>query len=457
MLQGSELVRYSDHLDGGGPQLVEHACRLGAEGLIAKRADQPYRSGRSTSWLKIKCEAREEVVIGGFTPVRGGGDGLGALVVGHYEGSALRYAGRVGTGWDAGEERRLLADLRTLRRPTMPFDHVPPLMCRGVQWVEPRFVAEVRYQERTPDGMLRHARWLGMRDDRKAASVVRERPIGLTAPQRVGKVRLSHPERVVIADPPTTKADIWRYYTVMADHLLPGVSGRPLSVVRCPSGAEGDCFFQRHLMKGMPKAVHPVLTQGSQGAEEYFAIEDIEGLLALVQYGAIEFHVWGVRTDRLDRPDRMVFDLDPGEGVDWVRVVAGALELRDRLALLGLASFARTTGGKGLHVVVPIERRTGWPIVKRFAADMAKVLAADSPARYTAKLAKAARHGRIFIDYLRNEDGATAVASYSVRARPGAAVAMPVSWEEVDFCVGSERVQPKLDTGNCQLTPRPVE
>lgn len=432
LLAGSELIRYSDHIPGSGHDLVQHACRLGAEGLIAKRSDQPYRSGRSTVWLKIKCEAREEVVIGGFTPVRGRQGGLGALVVGHHEGGQLRYAGRVGTGWDAQDEERLLVALHPLRRPTMPFDQVPPLMRRRVQWVEPRLVAEVRYQERTPDGMLRHARWLGMREDREAKSVVREAPVERAVPERVGKVGLSHPERVVLAEPPTTKADVWRYYHMMSGYVLPGIAGRPLSVIRCPSGAEGACFFQRHLMNGMPKAVRPVLARGSEGEEEYFAVDDLEGLLALVQFGAIELHPWGVRADRLDRPDRLVFDLDPADGLAWDRVTAAALELRDRLAALGLESWPRTTGGKGLHVVVPIERRHGWPAAKRFAAGIAKAMAAESPDRYTAKLAKAARNGRIFIDYLRNEDGATAVASYSVRARPGATVAMPVSWAEVN-------------------------
>lgn len=439
LLPGSELIRYSDHLSGATAELIEHACRLGAEGLIAKRADQPYRSGRSTGWLKVKCSAREEVVIGGFTPVRGRRDGLGALVVGHHEGAQLHYAGRVGTGWDERDQEQILAALKPLRRSSMPFDEVPSLMRRRVQWVEPRLVAEVEYRERTPDGMLRHARWLGMREDRAAATVVKEVAAMPTAPDRVGKVRLSHPERVVIAEPATTKADVWGYYHAMAGHVLPGIAGRPLSVVRCPSGADGDCFFQRHLMNGMPRSVRPVLAQGSKGEEEYFAVDDLEGLLALVQFGAIELHPWGVHADRLDRPDLLVFDLDPAEGLDWVKVISAAQELRERLAGMGLESFPRTTGGKGLHVVVPIERRHGWPAAKAFAARLAKSMAADSPGDYTATMAKAARKGRIFIDYLRNEDGATAVASYSLRARPGATVAMPLSWAEVDGTLDPRR------------------
>ncbi len=425
LLHGSRVIRYSDHVGGAGDELLRHACGLGAEGLIAKRADRPYRSGRGRDWLKLKCAAREEVVIGGYTPVRGRKGGLGALAVGHEVEGRLVYAGRVGTGWDAADEERILAALEPLRRATMPFDAVPAAMRRGVRWVEPRLLAAVRYQERTPDGMLRHASWLGMREDLVSGSAERNVPL------RVGRVRLSSADRVVIAEPPTTKGDVWNYYRAMGDRVLAGIAGRPLSVLRCPSGAEGACFFQRHLMRGMPKSVRPVAVAGKEGPEEYFAVDELEGLLALVQFGAIELHPWGVRTDRLDRPDRLVFDLDPAEGLDWALVVAAAHDLRARLDAMGLASFARTTGGKGLHVVVPIERRQGWPGAKRFAAGLARSMATDSPGRYTAKLAKAARRGRIFIDYLRNENGATAVGSYSLRARPGATVAMPVAWDEV--------------------------
>jgi bifunctional non-homologous end joining protein LigD len=426
------VLRYSEHVGGRGKELLQHACRLGAEGLIAKRGDQPYRSGRGTSWLKVKCEAaRTELVIGGYTPARGRQGGLGALLVGTPHCGGLLYAGKVGTGWDSAAESRILAALGPLRRADMPFKGaVPPAVRRGARWVEPRLVAEVRFQEWTPDGMLRHARWLGMGEGGQTGSGASRTAPGGKAPRpSFGKLRLSHPERVVLADPPTTKADVWAYYTAVAGHLLPGVAGRPLSVIRCPSGAEGGCFFQRHLMPGMPKVVRPV--RAVDGEEAYFAVDDLEGVLALVQFGAIELHPWGSRADRPDRPDRLVFDLDPAEGLSRERVTAAALELRERLRAVGLESFARTTGGKGLHVVVPIERRHGWAAAKRFTAGMARAMAADSPGRFTAKLAKAARTGRTFVDYLRNEHGATAVASYSLRARPGASVATPVSWDEV--------------------------
>jgi bifunctional non-homologous end joining protein LigD len=268
-----------------------------------------------------------------------------------------------------------------------------------------------------------------MREDLNGAS---DRQQMAPAPQRMGRVRLTNPDRVVLPDPPTTKADVWAYYRTLADRVLAGIAGRPLSVLRCPSGAEGPCFFQRHLMRGMPRSIRPVTVSGRTGPEEYFTVEDQAGLLALVQFGVVELHPWGVRADRLNRPDRLVFDLDPAAGLAWPKVVGAARELRERLDALGLISFARTTGGKGLHVVVPMERRCGWPAAKRFAAGLARSIAADSPDRYTAKLAKAARRGRIFIDYLRNENGASAIASYSLRARRGATVATPIDWSEVD-------------------------
>jgi bifunctional non-homologous end joining protein LigD len=433
---GDGTIRYSEHVLGRGGELREAACRLGAEGLIAKRADAPYRSGRTTSWLKIKCTARQEVVVGGFTHVRGRRSGLGALLVGTHEGDrrGLTFAGKVGTGWGEEEAQRILAALEPLRQAQSPFAAVPALVRRGACWVDPRLVAEVRFQEWTPDGRLRHARWVGLREDRAASTVRRERPPPVPPPgaaPRVGSVRLTNPDRVVLTGPPRSKADLWRYYAAVADRLLPELAGRPLSVVRCPSGAEGACFYQRHRTEGMPPAIRPVPTPEGKAREDYFAIDDADGLLALVQFGAVELHPWGARADRPDRPDRLVFDLDPAEGLGWPKVVEAAHELRQRLLALRLRSFPRTTGGKGLHLVVPIERRDGWPAAKAFAAGLARAMAEDSPARYTANLAKAARRGRVFVDYLRNEHGATAVASYSVRARPGALVATPVGWEQV--------------------------
>ena len=282
LLRGSEIIRYSEHVVGSGAVLLRHACELGAEGLIAKRAGRPYRSGRSDDWLKLKCASRLQAVIGGFTPLRGRPGGLGALVLGEWAGGRLIHVGRVGTGWREQDARRILAALEPLRRDDMPFDAVPAAMRRGVRWVEPRYRAEVRFQERTRDGMLRHASWLGLREDPVSEAE------SATIPRRLGRVRLSSADRVMIAEPPTTKGDLWSYYRTMADRVLAGIADRPLSVLRCPSGAAGDRFFQRHLMRGMPKSVRPVTVAGKSGAEEYFAVDDAEGLLALVQFGAVE-------------------------------------------------------------------------------------------------------------------------------------------------------------------------
>jgi bifunctional non-homologous end joining protein LigD len=433
--KGSSL-RYSDHVLGSGPEMWTQACRLGAEGIIAKRADAPYRSGRTKSWLKVKCTGRQEVVIGGYTPQKGTSGGLGALLTGVRDDGKLTFAGKVGTGWDRAEAERLLAAMEPLRQPASPFAAVPPDARRGARWLRPELVAEIRFADWTPDGRLRHASYQGLREDRDAATVTREQPAApprpSAGPLTVAGVRISHADRLVIADPPVSKGDLARYYEAVAPRLLPEIAGRPLSLIRCPSTLNEGCFYQRHRTAGMPDTIRPVMAQrGARDPEPYFAVDTLEGLIALVQFGGVELHPWGCRADRPDRPDRLVFDLDPAPDLPWPRVIEAAHDLRQRLAALKLQSFPKTTGGKGLHLVVPIDRRHEWPAAKAFAADLARKMAAESPRLYTATLAKSARRGRIFIDYLRNERGSTAVAAYSIRSRPGAPVAMPVTWEEV--------------------------
>lgn len=430
-------VRYSDHLIGSGPAMAAQACRLGAEGIIAKRVDAPYRSGRTSSWLKVKCVGRQEVVIGGYTPRKGSTGGLGALLTGVWENGQLVFAGKVGTGWDREGAARLLGALEPLRQPAPPFASVPADARRGARWLRPELVAEVRFGDWTPDGRLRHASFQGLREDRDPRSISRERPAAPPSPARPGpltiaRVPISHAERLVVTDPPVSKGDLARYYEAVAPRILPEIAGRPLSLIRCPSSLAAGCFYQRHRTAGMPDSIRPVMAQrGRREPEPYLAVDTLEGLIALVQLGGVELHPWGCRADRVERPDRLVFDLDPAPDLPWPRVIEAAHELRQRLEAMSLRSFPKTTGGKGLHLVVPIDRRHDWPAAKTFAADLARRTAAESPRRYTATLAKSARRGRIFIDYLRNERGSTAVAAYSVRSRPGAPVAMPLSWEEV--------------------------
>ena len=320
-----------------------------------------------------------------------------------------------------------------------PFARLPTAARRGARWVRPELVAEVRFQTWTADGMLRHASFQGLREDREPASVVHEQARSAAAvPSSAAPmqsrtlelhgVRISSADRPVLDRPRLTKGDVARYYAAMAELILPQVAGRPLSVIRCPERLDQGCFYQRHRAAGMPAAIRTVPGAGRDGKQPFLAIDDAQGLLALIQFGAIELHPNGARADRPERPDRLVFDLDPAEGLPFARVVAAAHELRERLRQLGLESFPRTTGGKGLHLVVPIERRHDWPEAKAFAGGLARAMQADSPDRYTAVLAKAARAGRIFVDYLRNDRTATAVASYSLRGRAHAPVAMPLGW-----------------------------
>jgi bifunctional non-homologous end joining protein LigD len=422
-------LRYSDHIEGRGQQVFRRSCEYALEGTVSKRRDSPYRSGRGTDWVKVKCQKRQEFVVGGFTDPRGSRQGLGSLLLGVHEQSRLIYAGKVGTGFSESLLRELRATLGALSRPDSPFDSpVPRAESRGAHWVEPRLVAEVSFSNWTRDHRLRHPSFLGLREDKPAARVVREAPA----------VRLTHPERVLYPDAGITKADLARYYEEIAPRLLPHIEGRLLALVRCPDGVGGPCFYQKRPPEGAPPSI--------QRAEGGVFLDDKAGLVALAQLGVLEIHPWGSRLEDLELPDRCTFDLDPGPGVRWADVVRAARDVRDWLRDLGLESFVKTTGGKGLHVVLPLERGPTWGELKAFAARVAWELAARHPDRYTASLSKSARAGRIFIDYLRNGRGATAVAPYSPRARAGAPVSVPLAWKDLT---------PALDPGRFTVPSLP--
>lgn len=457
---GARRIRYSDHVVGHGADFQRQACGFGVEGIISKRRRGKHRPGRSRNWRKIKCWQQQEFVVGGYTDPAGGRTGFGSLLLGVYDRAGeLVYAGRVGTGFTDQSLRDIHARLRRLECDRPPFTRGPVAAGEAdVHWVEPELVAEVAFAEWTRDGVLRHPSFKGLREDRPAREVVRERGGGAgsgdgrAAPRRaqpeaaldaapdlpealmrgtVAGVRLTNPDRVFYPDVGVTKAELAARYAALADRILPRLAGRPLTLVRCPSGVGGDCFFQKHAGEGMPAPIGRVDVKEEAGEAPYMYIRDAASLVSLFQMGALELHVWGARVDALERPDRIVFDLDPGPGVDWRRVVQAARELRLRLLGLGLASFVKTTGGKGLHVVVPLKPATTWEKLKDFAQAVAETMASASPDRYTARLAKSRRRNRIFIDYLRNTRGATAVAPYSPRARPGALVAMPLRWDEL--------------------------
>jgi bifunctional non-homologous end joining protein LigD len=439
---GQGQIRYGDHVDAEGATVLTQACALGAEGIVSKQVDAPYRSGRHTSWRKVKCLGRSELLVCGWSSRN---QDLSALLLADPDSEPLRYAGKVGTGFTEADRAALLQELQPLRIEA-PAVRDPPRAPRGdeLHWVRPEVLVEVRYAGWTEDGRLRHPSFEGLRLDKRAEASREGAPPKASregappkasregappqAPAPLPAVRVSSAGRVVYPALGITKGEVAAWAVHMAPAMLPGVVDRPLSLVRCPTGVDNPCFFQKH-RENLPDSVLPVEVPGQD--QPYVQIRDAEGLLALFQHGVLEVHPWGARSDRPDRPDRLVMDLDPDEGLPFAAVVRAAVSLRERLEALGLHSFVRTTGGKGLHVVVPIERRTSWADAKAFTRGLAEAMVAHEPAAYTAVMRKAKRRGKIYVDYLRNGEGSTAIASWSPRARPGATVAVPLRWEDL--------------------------
>ncbi|MFO1056542.1 MAG: DNA ligase D [Dongiaceae bacterium] len=421
-------LRYSEHLEGDGDTIFRHACRLGLEGIVSKKLAAPYRSGRVATWLKRKCADRDPFVIAGYVASSVARQSVGALVLGEHQDGRLAPVGHVGSGFTAESARELWRRLDPLRRKAPVFKD-PNAEGKGVVWVEPRLVAEIEYRGRSANGLIRHAVFRELAEGRDPAAIAGAPPRSRGKQEASMPVKLTNPGRLLWPEQGITKQGLAEFYAEIAPWILPHVAGRPLSLVRCPEGVGKDCFFQKHRWAGIGAGVRQVAVPGDE--EPMLAIDDLEGLLALVQAGVLEIHPWGATADAPDRPDRATIDLDPGEGVPWERVIAAALEVRDRLAADGLASFVKTTGGKGLHVVFPLRPEAGWDALKAYTRGLAERMAADHPDRYTANMAKRVRDRRIFVDYLRNGLGATAVGAYSTRARPGAAVATPLAWEEL--------------------------
>lgn len=430
LAQRGPILRYSEHVRGRGAEFFRQACALGLEGVVSKRADAAYRSGRSRDWLKTKCTAQQEFVIGGFTEPSGARHHLGALLVGLWKDGQLVYSGKVGTGFTERSLAELHEKLAPLERSRSPFVEVPREVQRGVHWVEPRLVAEIAFTEMTGAHRLRHPTFRGLREDKPAKSVRPERPASAT-PERALPA-LTNADKVLYPDAGITKRDLADYYLTVAEHMLPHVVDRPLMLARCPNGQGKPCFFQKHLSRGRPEALRAVTIREKSGSDEYLTLHDTAGLVALVQLGALEIHTWGSRARRVERPDLMVLDLDPDPELPWGRVVEAALLVRRLFHELDLEAYAKTTGGKGLHVCVPIAPRNDWDTVKSFTQDVAETLVRLAPDRYLATQSKAKRKGKIFVDYLRNGRGATFIAPYSTRARPGAPVAAPIAWEELE-------------------------
>ncbi len=440
-------IRYTDHMQGNGQALLTRLCEMGLEGVIAKRAQGTYQSRRSRDWLKLKCARHDEFVVGGYTPPNGSRAAFGALLLGAWnvQGQFV-YAGRVGTGFSQRQLRDIRARLDAQAQPASPFVKRPP-QSRGAVWVAPTLVVEVAYSERTRDGVLRHPAFHGLREDRDAGEIMMSHSErDSTAPAghppeavEVAGVHITHPTRVLYPRQGMTKLALARFYQTHAEQVLPGLADRPLSLLRCPQGLATECFFQKHPRRPIAASVPRLRIAGKSGSAEYVYVRTLADLIALVQAGVMELHPWGSRIGDLEHPDQLVFDLDPETGVPWRKTVAQAHSMREQLMALGLDSFVRTTGGKGLHVVVPLVARAGWDEAKQFARAFCEQQARAQPALLTTNPLKQKRRGRIFLDYLRNARGATAVASYTVRARPGAPVAVPLRWDELSVALTSDR------------------
>jgi bifunctional non-homologous end joining protein LigD len=446
-LGAQSTILYSDHIENLGDKVFAQACQLALEGVVSKRRDAPYRSGRTESWVKSKCIERQEFVIAGYSKSSVAGKGLGSLLLAYYSGKTLVYAGRVGTGFNEASVKAIRAALDKVERDTPAFAKRPPGAGRDITWVEPALVCEVEFLNWTEDGLLRHASFKGLREDKPAREVTIERPKATAAPKgrsktmaadlkpssagekALAKITLTHPERVLDPDSGLTKRGLAEYLALVADRMLPHITGRPISFVRCPGGTSKACFYQKHIETKLPPGIGSVTIKEKEGTGDYLTIDTAEGLIGLAQMGVLEVHPWGSRADDVEKPDRLIFDFDPAPDVSFTWVVEAALAMRERLDALGLESFLKTTGGKGLHVVAPFKREHEWPLIKEFARAVATATAAESD-RYVTVMTKAKRTGKIFIDFFRNDRGSTAVAPYSTRARPGAPVATPLDWRE---------------------------
>ena len=434
-LPEGSVIKYSEHVRGSGRQVLDAMCKNGGEGIISKKANSPYRGVRTMSWLKVKCTRRQEFVIGGYTPSDKRGRRFASLLVGTFEDGKLRYRGRVGSGFSDADLDNVARRMKPLAQAKPPFDSIPKPVSRDARWVQPKLVAEIDFAELTDGGHVRHAVFKGLRVDKKPDEVSLESPAGtdVKAREEYYGIRISNPHRIIFPKQGITKAELARYYDAVGSRMLPLVANRPMSLLRCPKGRGDECFFQKHASAGFPDELKRVnLREKSGKRADYLYLDGIEGLIAGVQMGTLEFHIWGSRIDLLEKPDRVVFDLDPDESIDFAVVSLAAAVLRQHLDELGLKTIPLVTGGKGVHVIAPLRRTAEWPTVKAFAQGFAAKLAGDDPDVFTATMSKSRRQGRIFVDWMRNERGSTAIAPYSTRARENGPVATPVSWDELE-------------------------
>lgn len=422
-------IAVSEHVIGAGEKLLRAMCDAAQEGIISKRIAAPYQGGRGRSWVKVKCTLRQEFVIAGWTPSKARARRFASLILAQWEKGDLVHKGKVGTGFDDAAMADLARRLAPLAVDAPPL-RIDRTAARGVRWVKPELVAEIAFAEFTAGGSVRHASFLGLREDKPASAVTPERKVSAPAPATA--IPISNRNRVLFPESRITKGDLADYYQRLAPFILPHLARRPISLVRCPQGRAKKCFFQKHDAGSFGEAVHHVpIREKDGGHEDYLFLDSTDGLLACVQMGTIEFHGWASHVETLEEPDRMVFDLDPDTVLDFAAVRKAALDLRGHLSDMGLVSFAMLSGGKGVHIVVPLAPGHGWDVHKDFSRRLAEAMSQTEPERFVATMSKARRKGRIFIDYLRNQRGSTVIMPYSVRAREGAPVAVPVSWAEL--------------------------
>ncbi len=477
--EDTDEVRFSEDLEGDGAEIFAAACKLHAEGIISKRVDVPYSAGRSTRWLKSKCLYEQEFVVGGWVDLSNGSRGVGSLLLGYYnDAGKLIYAGRTGTGFTQKIHAMLRGKLDGIVQKTSPFPVISAEGRRGAHWVRPELVVQVRFATWTGEQQVRQAAYQGLREDKAASRVRREQgpPTAKYKPQEapaappmqkadtppqpktssakpkaetlrpMPAIRLTHPDKVVDAESRLTKQQLAEYLWAVAPQMLPHIADRPLSLVRCPEGSGKPCFYQKHVNHLLPEGVGSVMVSDKKGGEPepYITLNNAEALAGLAQMSVLEIHPWGSCNAHLEQPDRIVIDLDPDESLPWTTVTEAALEVRGLLKAMGLQSFLKTTGGKGLHVVFPLAPEHEFATVKAWAHGLVQAMERARPQLYLSKMTKAARSGKIYLDYLRNERGATAVAPYSMRARTGAPVSVPLDWKEL----GSMRERPRFSIGN---------
>ncbi len=431
-------LHYSSHIFGDGATVFEKACEQGFEGIISKQSEGNYLGKRTKTWLKVKCVKRQEFVIGGYSNPEGVRNYFGALYLGVYNDKGeLIYCGNVGTGFTEESLKTLYDELQKNRKKKCPFTSKISGASK-VNWIKPKLVAEVEFTQWTHEGKLRHPSFKGLRADKKAIEVIKEKAVSLnnlkneksSKSQKKPLIRLTNSTKILYSEDKITKRDLYNYYDLISDFILPHVINRPLTLVRCPESYK-KCFYQKHLNHASSKELQTILVEGKKGNEEYLYLSNKKGLLSLVQLGVLEIHPWGSTIAAVDHPDRIIFDLDPAPELEWKRVVEAAFDIREKLKQLQLKSFVKTTGGKGLHIIVPIQPKYSWNDVKNFSYVFVEFMEKNNPGKYITNMVKAKREGKIFMDYLRNQRGATAVSAYSSRARPHAPVSVPIHWDEL--------------------------